>query len=1809
VGWGMVSAIAVFLPTVLFSGAGVFAQTVPDGTLGTEGSRVVPMDALRDRIDGGALRGVNLFHSFTEFNVGDGRGVYFANPAGIETIFSRVTGGNVSNILGTLGVLGNANLFFLNPNGIVFGPNARLDVRGSFVGSTGSGFKFGDGNEFSATNPQAAPLLTVNVPLGLQYGKPKGNVKNEGALAVDPGKTLTLHGNTVTSTGSLSTPGGTVQVLGDRVSLLDNARIDVSSATGGGTVLIGGDLQGKGTAPTATQTFGALGAIIQADAIDSGNGGKVVVWADGTTRFYGTISARGGQNSGNGGFVEVSGKQTLDFNGRVEGGAANGLPGTLLLDPTNIEIVLMDGNGDNLINANTISQATMDVILNADNNITFSAPINIAQPGIKLKANAGNKIDVNETVKTNGGDITLNSIKGDINVKNDIDASTVSGWATIRLKSEQGSVFITDANLKTSHFGGQTSGDIIINAAQNIIIQSTGSGLDKKSSSLESRGSLGRIYLGTDPDINAQTTLPKQIRISNSALVTTNDKSGTGGEIYIKAEQIKTNNAFLTARSSGSANGGIITLEATGADGTNTTAIEINSSTIEANISGSGKENFEGIKITASNGTVALIENSQISTSRIDTEPPQDKPPLSASPIQITAKSVSLKTSSLNSTTSTNAKGGDITLKADDKVSLEANSLINTAVLTGGTQEGGKITITTRDFDLAGGSRVQTRTYGDGKAGDVQLDFTGAATISGNNAFGLYSGMLTSSDKKKEGANLGSGSGGKIMVNSEGRRVGTLTLSDGGFLSAKTVSSNPGGDIKVYVDTLNLDKGGQIITNTQGDGKAGSITIDTTNQVTISGSRLVSDPLNPVDLSSFSQLTIKSLSGSELNFQKLENVGLNPTITQYYAGSKSSQDDKFDYYSFTISEGGSRGVFDIDNENTGNDIYIFLVNQDTGQLLARNDDAPTQLGGTGDPAGSPGSTGSKSIRDSYLSYYFPEPGNYILGIGKYSSTSYTGDSPTDPPVKGFYITKLSNTDSYTLQVSLQNQVPSSTPLPDPNPNPEETASGIFARSGNRMAPSNDTQGIGGNISVSTGILAIKEQGLISATTYTAGKSGKIDIKATNEVNLSGNGTGISAQVGYVGIQGSADTLSIQTQTLNVIDNARISASTFGAGNAGELLKIDATNAVNLNSGGQIIAQAFEDSTGKGGKNLEITTRTLTIQGGAKVSAETRGTGQGGNVSITSTDSVLVSGEGSSLLVKAGVPNKGAEIEKAIAGNLTINTKNLTVADSGTISASNLAAKPEQSGSSGNIFLNGLETLQVLSNGSITASTESGQAGRLVLNDPNQGYRPASSVNLVNGKLALSATNNNSEAGDILLNTRQLTLQQSSEISAAALGTATAGELKVYSNGSAADAVSLSGGSSIKLSSESGTAGDILIKTRQLTLDGNSQISAANISAQPKEGQSFGNITLDGLDSLQVTDSLISASTKTGTAGNLTVTADNVELRGQFIDPLGQNRLDPEGYNFINPAGLTVEATDFGKAGKLMINTHRLEVLNGAAVNVSSGGEAGELIITANRIDLDRGKLAANTGATSGNGANISIQGVTFLFMKNESLISASAANAATGGDVSINADFIIGLRPTGRQGSDIRANANQGNAGTVTIRGTTATKNFGVFGFRVGRKPTRYNDITASSQSGASGIVDVDTLNLDPTQGIEDLLLNLIDPSRQIKSACSATPKGKAGRFVAIGRGGFPPDPSQLLSLDALLTADGQPVDQTMPPTATLPNSPSLPPPTATEIIEATGWVVTPDGKVFLIADAPAPSSYQSPLQPVSCDDLVSPSP
>jgi filamentous hemagglutinin family protein len=215
---------AIALSTVIAERP-TWAQTTPDRTLGTESSIVTSNTsngALRSEITGGATRGSNLFHSFLDLSIAPGDSLSFQSPIGISNIISRVTGLSPSNIEGTLGVTGNANLFLLNPNGILFGANARLDVGGSFIATTAPTIQFGSQGVFSTVTPESPPLLTVN-PSAFLFGqgtiaaivnRSKVPLDSGGqGLQVPDGRSLLLLG------GSVNLDGGGVNAVAGRAEL------------------------------------------------------------------------------------------------------------------------------------------------------------------------------------------------------------------------------------------------------------------------------------------------------------------------------------------------------------------------------------------------------------------------------------------------------------------------------------------------------------------------------------------------------------------------------------------------------------------------------------------------------------------------------------------------------------------------------------------------------------------------------------------------------------------------------------------------------------------------------------------------------------------------------------------------------------------------------------------------------------------------------------------------------------------------------------------------------------------------------------------------------------------------------------------------------------------------------------------------------------------------------------------------------------------------------------------------------------------------------------------------------------------------------------------------------------------------------------------------------------------------------------------------------------------------------------------------------------------------------------------------------
>jgi filamentous hemagglutinin family protein len=321
-------------------------------------------------------------------------------------------------------------------------------------------------------------VLTAKQDIEIESGsRLEANGKNGGAIRIESEKGTTSVLGAVQARGSTG-KGGAVILLGNDVSASGNATIDVLGDTGGGTVLLGGNLHGHGPERNAAMVDVGVNTAITADATTNGDGGKIIVWADNTANINGTLSARGGSFSGNGGFIETSAKRSLYLSRAADASASRGSGGTWLIDPADITIVKGGGElGTNRVSNDAIAKAlnggtnvTLDtakavggesplggtitqvgdaniakrsggdatLTLNAQNNIDLQGSIEATSGRLNLNINADNDKDGNGgaisigAISTNGGNITISSSSSNINIVRSIS----SGGGNIALTAD-----------------------------------------------------------------------------------------------------------------------------------------------------------------------------------------------------------------------------------------------------------------------------------------------------------------------------------------------------------------------------------------------------------------------------------------------------------------------------------------------------------------------------------------------------------------------------------------------------------------------------------------------------------------------------------------------------------------------------------------------------------------------------------------------------------------------------------------------------------------------------------------------------------------------------------------------------------------------------------------------------------------------------------------------------------------------------------------------------------------------------------------------------------------------------------------------------------------------------------------------------------------------------------------------------------------------------------------------------------------------------------------------------------------------------
>lgn len=442
-------------------------QITPDGSIPTK----VQQQGKVTEITGGQQAGSNLFHSFKEFSVSTGGEAFFNNAADISNILSRVTGGKLSNIDGLIRANGDANLFLINPAGIIFGDNARLDLGGSFFGSAGEGILFDDGTEFKAKS-SATPILTINAPLEFNLRDNTSNITNTANLnsigdltltagnldlqgQLQAGGNLTLEAlETITIQDSISNPF--IATAGNNLSLQGTEKINISALNNSQSGLAaGGDLLLQSNNPINGDAYYYSGGDFRLERLD-GSKGDLISIEDPVVRSQGDVSFQNYTGASlhilAGGKVEITG----DINITGTDTTANSLQESITLSD-NQTVIEIDGNAEATldIRAGTNNVGTPGI---TDNNAGFTPNItnNATNSNITIGGsitNAGgrvlltNQYQANNNLPSgairaaaidtsnsagNGGSVAIDS-RSNINVPGGINTSSiVNGELTTR---------------------------------------------------------------------------------------------------------------------------------------------------------------------------------------------------------------------------------------------------------------------------------------------------------------------------------------------------------------------------------------------------------------------------------------------------------------------------------------------------------------------------------------------------------------------------------------------------------------------------------------------------------------------------------------------------------------------------------------------------------------------------------------------------------------------------------------------------------------------------------------------------------------------------------------------------------------------------------------------------------------------------------------------------------------------------------------------------------------------------------------------------------------------------------------------------------------------------------------------------------------------------------------------------------------------------------------------------------------------------------------------------------------------------------
>lgn len=611
---------------------------------------------LSDRILGGTIRGNNLFHSFSEFNINAGKGAYFTNPDGVSNIFSRVTGTNLSNINGTLGVLGNANLFFMNPNGLLFGSGAKLDLKGSFLGTTANSINFADGSIFSTTpiSPFPTPLLSMSIPVGLGFGSNPGGITVNGTghslttqlsiyspylptrpttgLQVEAGKTLALVG------GDVNLNGGTLTAA--------QGRIELGSVGAAGRIAINSTENGLSLDYAFVPSFQDLRLSRRSLASVSGaSAGSIQLQGRNISLSDGSVLLSQNQGIQPSGDISIHADKLLELSGATP---------DLTIQSSIISETLFLGASSNiklstsgLILENGGALGSRSFSSGASGNITVNATefVQMRQTGHTTLSNLIGSAGFS-TGKS--GNVTLSTPKLSLFENSVITTATLGSGLGGDIAINADTIKLVGANpnlisaITSDSFGVGNAGSVTLNT-RTLALESGGA---VSSSSVGIGGSAGSITINAAESVEVSGKLTGELPSSiistvgtvnpalRKALLLPDFTIGDSGNITLNTHQLKlTQEARVSVQNFGSGNAGAIQINATDVQ------LDQQSGIVATTVSGEGGNIFlqasnlqlrhnsgitataggtgNGGNITMEVGAIAQLENSNITANAV----------------------------------------------------------------------------------------------------------------------------------------------------------------------------------------------------------------------------------------------------------------------------------------------------------------------------------------------------------------------------------------------------------------------------------------------------------------------------------------------------------------------------------------------------------------------------------------------------------------------------------------------------------------------------------------------------------------------------------------------------------------------------------------------------------------------------------------------------------------------------------------------------------------------------------------------------------------------------------------------------------------------------------------------------------------------------------------------------------------------------------------------------------------------------------------------------------------------------------------